>query len=268
LKTQKIIYTFIICLLAFNLSSQVLISDSLIYKFRLKRSIPNSDLYELDDVLVKYGLTGKNKELGLFYRYYWKEASSYIRVKDPALDSLSLVAIRNYDSIELQLYKKDSMFGWDVFVTRHQLVWKKYPEDIRIFDLYQICSTSKVLLQDIHLEDSLMYFNLTCPSYSNEMGGQCSRLYCMNVNTRKLSWSSEPITSSGIFIVQGDLIVCGYGFTDELDYVYLIDKKSGRRLASYKLNKMMEYVEIKGEELYVIDYNRRVYVFEIQKIKK
>jgi hypothetical protein len=269
MKLLNLAYLLVLLCIATEASAKgsIIHSDSMKYKLLLKKSIPNPATVEMDYFIAKYGLTGKNRYLGLSYRYNWNKPTYKDRVKDSALEDVNIASVYNFDSIEIQLYKKDSFNDGEMFISKHLLVLKKEHQEIKIIDLYQLCKTYKEELQDLRIEDSLLYFNLACPSYSKEMGGNCSKLYCLNVNTGELLWKSNSLSSNGGFILYEDLIVSGYGFTDELDYVYLIDKNSGRRLASYKLNKMTVYFEFKDDELYVIDYNKRLYVFEIQAIK-
>ena len=59
------------------------------------------------------------------------------------------------------------------------------------------------------------------------------------------------------------MIICGYGFTNEPDYLYLINKNTGDLLQQIKLNTAPEYIIRKQDQLYVRTYDTD-YIFEIK----
>ena len=47
----------------------------------------------------------------------------------------------------------------------------------------------------------------------------------VDVNSNSVIWKTEPLTSNAnTFEIIGDNIVCGYGFTAEPDYLYILDR--------------------------------------------
>jgi hypothetical protein len=60
------------------------------------------------------------------------------------------------------------------------------------------------------------------------------------------------------------VIVAGYGFTRESDFLYLVERKTGDVIAKHALKTGPEYVLEKDGKIYVRAYDTD-YVFEIRK---
>ncbi len=65
------------------------------------------------------------------------------------------------------------------------------------------------------------------------------------------------------FLVKGDVIFCGYGFTAEDDYLYQLDKNTGEVIDRLPLKKMPDLMAVKDDRLYVHTYSYD-YVIEVQ----
>ena len=61
----------------------------------------------------------------------------------------------------------------------------------------------------------------------------------------------------------GDVILCGYGFTAEDDFLYQIDRKTGAVIGETDLASMMDYIVYQDGRLYVRTYHTD-YVFEVE----
>lgn len=78
-------------------------------------------------------------------------------------------------------------------------------------------------------------------------------------------WRSEPLVSNAWnFQIVDDTIICGYGFTDEPDFIYLLDRFTGKQLDKIKVNSGPDQFEIVGDTLYVATYNT-AYEFKINR---
>lgn len=86
----------------------------------------------------------------------------------------------------------------------------------------------------------------------------------MNDNFRVI-WRSKPLTcNSNNFIITDDAIICGYGFTAEPDYVYVLDKYCGVICETYKVKTSPEWFRFNAAgELCVRCYDTD-YVFEVK----
>lgn len=87
----------------------------------------------------------------------------------------------------------------------------------------------------------------------------------IDLNDYHVIWKTTPLTCNSLsFEVIDDSIVCGYGFTNEDDYLYILDKKTGLRQEQIPLKTAAEYIYKKGDILYVKTYNTD-YSFKIKR---
>ena len=65
------------------------------------------------------------------------------------------------------------------------------------------------------------------------------------------------------FVVEGDVLICGYGFTAEPDYLYQINRNTGEIIDRLLLKKMPDLIVEQDGKLYVHTYSYN-YVIEIE----
>lgn len=76
-------------------------------------------------------------------------------------------------------------------------------------------------------------------------------------------WKTEALTCNSLnFEIIGDVILCGYGFTAEDDYLYQLDRKTGKRIGRILLASKADYVIFKDDKLFVRTYHTD-YVFRV-----
>ena len=120
--------------------------------------------------------------------------------------------------------------------------------------------------ENIHwvtFEDDILYVSIFHNTYAESAphNGYIMALD-MNDNFRVL-WKTEPLTcNTDNFVVTDDAIICGYGFTKEDDFIYVLDKKTGIRTQSYKVKTGPDWFFVKDNELYVRCYDTD-YVFNL-----
>ncbi len=202
------------------------------------------------DDYAQYGLSGDNKPNGIIYRLRESRAE---QLPTFLVDSKANI-IDNYQSNWLVFYRK---YNEVVF-------YDKFGEVLWELDLDDYIKEDRFEVQDIRFEDGVLYFNSACKSYSKGSKGKCSSLYALDIDSRSLLWNTDYLVSNNIFIIVDDIIVAGYGFTDEPDYLYLINKYTGEQLSKTKLNAAHSYLEGCGNLLHVITYNK-YYLFDLKK---
>lgn len=75
-------------------------------------------------------------------------------------------------------------------------------------------------------------------------------------------WQSESLVSNDIFIIHENVVIAGYGFSKESDFLYLINKRTGEVMADYLIPTAHDHLLVKDGLLEVITYKRtRVYRF-------
>jgi hypothetical protein len=64
--------------------------------------------------------------------------------------------------------------------------------------------------------------------YARNTGGMNAYITALDLKSKDVIWRSQPlVANSRNFQVIGDAIVCGYGFAEEADYLYILDKRTG-----------------------------------------
>ena len=103
--------------------------------------------------------------------------------------------------------------------------------------------------------DGVLYTEIAHRTYSEDQS--CTGfIVAVEVETGKLLWRSEMLVANGRnFLVGEDTIICGYGFTDEDDYLYILSRHSGAVLEKRKLKTGPDYFIPVDDSLYVLTYD-------------
>ena len=89
-------------------------------------------------------------------------------------------------------------------------------------------------------------------------------MFAYDLENNKLLWRSADQTCNSMnFIVKNNVIICGYGFTSEDDYLYQLDLHTGEILSRLKLKKQPDLLVYQDHMLYVHTYSYN-YTIEIK----
>ena len=89
-------------------------------------------------------------------------------------------------------------------------------------------------------------------------------MFAYDLENNKLLWRSGDQTCNTMnFIVKKDVIICGYGFTSEKDYLYQLNLHTGEVIASLELKKQPDFLVPQDNMLYVHTYSYN-YTIEMQ----
>lgn len=89
-------------------------------------------------------------------------------------------------------------------------------------------------------------------------------MFAYDLEDNKLLWRSADQTYNSMnFILKGNVILCGYGFTSEDDYLYQLDLHTGEILSRLKLKKQPDLLVYQDHMLYVHTYSYN-YTIEIE----
>jgi hypothetical protein len=92
--------------------------------------------------------------------------------------------------------------------------------------------------------------------YAADSNGLTGYITAIDLHTNTLLWRSAPLTSNAQqFQVVGDVVVAGYGFTAEPDYLYVLDAKSGEVIRRIDLQSGPSYVLQRDGEIFVSCYD-------------
>ncbi len=149
----------------------------------------------------------------------------------------------------MDLLSKKFLYGFD-------FINYAYSTENRRF-VYQSIEYAKI-------DKGTLYFATYHNTYAKDSKGKNGYISALNLKTKKLIWQSQPLVmGSTNFIIYKNWIISGYGFTMEKDYLYILDKNSGRALKKYPLKSAPEYIVLNRSKLYVRTYNRD-YIFKIK----
>ncbi len=122
---------------------------------------------------------------------------------------------------------------------------------------------SDLEVQDLRYADGVLYFNEACASYSRQAKGRCASLIAWDPATQQVLWRTKPLTSNGRFLVHGELLISGYGFTGEPDAVFLVSRATGRVLSKQRLRTAHETLAVDGDVLSVVEYSGKTRRFRL-----
>jgi hypothetical protein len=210
-----------------------------------------------------FGLTGANKPNGRMYR-----------LRESVPDKTPEYVPRQEDGLDLSIAEATSD-GWLAFYRSPP--GRDEPRNSRFAAVMYgaggerrwtlplnplLSRPDRLEITDVRYANGKLYFNESCQSYAREAGGRCSSLVRVDPVTRRVEWRTPPRVSNGIFILDGTLVIAGYGFTAEPDSVRVIDRETGRILAATGVDTAPEYLEVKDGRLYVMT-SWSLYVYEI-----
>ncbi|MCR4787358.1 MAG: hypothetical protein K5888_02110 [Lachnospiraceae bacterium] len=113
------------------------------------------------------------------------------------------------------------------------------------------------------LIDNYLYLSVFHDTYAASCPAN-GYIICIDVNTSEIIWISDPlVVNSRNFSRYGDSLITGYGFTDEKDYLCVINRFTGETVEQIKLKKKPYYITFKDDELWVRTYSYD-YVFTIE----
>lgn len=118
-----------------------------------------------------------------------------------------------------------------------------------------------------------LYVNHAHATYASSSRGVNAYITALRIPDGALLWRSQPLVHNGhnfaLVPTSTDpatnrpLLITGYGFTAELDWMYLLDAETGAVLNKTKVLSGPEYIVPQGEIVYVRAYNRD-YAFRLQ----
>lgn len=112
--------------------------------------------------------------------------------------------------------------------------------------------------------DGVLYVSHFHRTYASSSKGLNGYISAIDVGSGALLWQSRPLVANARnFVIVGRWIITGYGFTDERDFLYVLDRASGAVVAEVKVASGPEVIAVKGEEVLVRTYDTD-YVFRIE----
>lgn len=105
------------------------------------------------------------------------------------------------------------------------------------------------------VKDHILYLSIGHLTYA-ESSPHNAYVAAVDLAEKKLLWKSQPLVSNAAnFVIKGDVLLCGYGFTAEPDYIYQLDLGSGKVIDKTAVKSKADYLILKDNILYVRTYN-------------
>lgn len=115
------------------------------------------------------------------------------------------------------------------------------------------------------IKDNILYVSQSHSTYAKSSNNMNGYITAIDLSDNEIIWRSKSLVSNADnFVIVDDVIICGYRFTDEPDYLYQIDRNTGKILDKTKLKTAATYIIKKGNILFVRTYNMN-YQFKIKK---
>lgn len=112
------------------------------------------------------------------------------------------------------------------------------------------------------IQDGVLYASFGHGTYAS---GAPFHAYvtAVELDSGRVLWKSEPLVSNAYnFEIIGDILITGYGFTQEDDYLYQLDIGTGKIVEQIPVKSKPDYIIRKGDILYVRTYDTN-YKFQI-----
>lgn len=113
------------------------------------------------------------------------------------------------------------------------------------------------------IKDNILFVSHSHNTYAKSSNNMNAYITAIDLSDMAILWRTDSLISNAYnFQIIDDIIISGYGFTDEPDFLYQIDTSSGKIIDKEPLKTAAEYIIKKDNVLYVRTYNMD-YEFEI-----
>ncbi len=110
-------------------------------------------------------------------------------------------------------------------------------------------------------DTGILYVEAAHSTYASSSYGLNGYLNAIDLRTKKLLWRSPAqVANADDFVMLNTVLVSGYGFTNEPDYLYAINRKTGRVEARLLLPNAPEQITRRHGTLYVRTYDHDLVV--------
>ncbi|WP_437275396.1 hypothetical protein WME90_29585 [Sorangium sp. So ce375] len=114
------------------------------------------------------------------------------------------------------------------------------------------------------VDDGVLYISSGHRTYAASSKGKNAYLSAIDLASGQLLWQSAPLVCNAEnFLLRGDHLLCGYGFTAEPDFLYVLERATGKVVSKLPLKSGPEFLVEKDGKLFVRTYDTD-YVFEIR----
>lgn len=207
----------------------------------------------------------KNKPNGYIYRLR-KDVQKTDLPQLNETKNMELYIAEPIDLGWLTLYRLPTSSDREDYVV---VVYDQELNPLHVLNLGDITGSHNLEVQDVRwdADNHNLLFNMAHYSYSDGVGGKCSKLYSYSVEQRRLMWETDYLVSNDIFTLNSKYVFCSYGFTNEKKFLYMLDKQTGKVYSKLPLVYKVQYMELQrknGRELlYVVDSQNSLITYAV-----
>ena len=107
----------------------------------------------------------------------------------------------------------------------------------------------------------VLYVETTHLTYARSSYGQNAYITAIDLNTERAVWRSSPLVANARnFLVTPRYLVSGYGFTNEPDYLFALDRRTGKSVGFLNLPSAPETIAWQSGQIRVRTYDHVVIV--------
>jgi hypothetical protein len=111
------------------------------------------------------------------------------------------------------------------------------------------------------VEGDTLYVAHAHMTYAKSSDGYNAYITAIDIPSNRIRWRSSPLVSNAAnFVIKGDAIVAGYGFTNEKDSLFVLNKADGRVVQQVPVKSGPSNLIENGDRLHVRTYDTD-YVF-------
>jgi len=112
--------------------------------------------------------------------------------------------------------------------------------------------------------DDILYVSTMHHTFAKSSKGKNAFVSAIGAKDGILRWQSEPLVcNTENFVIHGAYIICGYGFSEEPDFLYVISRADGKTVSKMALKNGPTYLVMKGNQLFVRAYDTDL-VFDVK----
>lgn len=112
------------------------------------------------------------------------------------------------------------------------------------------------------VKDNVLYVSLGHMTYASANPHKAYMVAIDMVSGQTLWKSDDQVCGGCNFVILGDSIYCGYGFTAEPDFIYVLNIKNGKVQQKIKVKSAPDYFIVRDGYMYVLTYNTE-YLYKI-----
>ena len=179
-----------------------------------------------------------------------------------------LIQAIHSDEYNMLIYGEDFSSGRFLLITNNEMT-----ECLYLFDFANYMMSPVYMEQErmfvvqsllwAQIVNDTLYVSHSHKTYSNSSNGMNAYITAIDLKTSEVIWRSKPLVcNTSNFILYDDMIVSGYGFSKEKDYIYTLNKRTGVIAQKISVKAGPYYIVPKDGKFHIRTYNTD-YIFKI-----